>query len=109
MIKLSFGQNASPDKILFELCLFRYLVQSTYFRDTLVVGQRDLLVISTPTFVTRPTLEFKIWVGKLFKKGYITSVTFQSCRTEILFERQFIGDFKVMLLYQDPRWDLEYG
>ena len=49
MIKLSFCQNDPPivesfwqkysliTCILFELCLFRYLVQSTYFRDTLYV------------------------------------------------------------------------
>ena len=47
MINLSFGQNDYPiggsfwpkdsliSRILFELCLFRYLAQSTYFRDTL--------------------------------------------------------------------------
>ena len=49
-MKLSFGQNDSPmgrsfwpkdsliTHILFELCLFRYLAQSTYFRDTLQLG-----------------------------------------------------------------------
>ena len=51
MIKLSFGQNDCPIRgsfwlkdslithILFELCLFRYLAQSTYFRDTLYVKE----------------------------------------------------------------------
>ena len=50
-MKLSFGQNDCPMEesfrskdslitdILFELCLFRYLAQSTYFRDTLYVKE----------------------------------------------------------------------
>ena len=53
-MKLSFSQNDplmgesfwSKDcfitHILFELCVFRYLVQSTYFRDTLYVHARNL-------------------------------------------------------------------
>ena len=49
-MKLSFGQKDSPIRgsfwpkdslishILFELCLFRYLAQSTSFWDTLYLG-----------------------------------------------------------------------
>ena len=61
MINLSFGQNDYPmggsfwtkdsliSHILFELCLFRYLAQSIYFRDTLyypnifIKSQREIM------------------------------------------------------------------
>ena len=60
-MKLSFGQNDSSARgsvwpkdslithILFELCLFRYLAQSIYFRDTLyypnifIKSQREIM------------------------------------------------------------------
>ena len=79
MIKLSFCQNDPPmgesfwqkdsliTHILFELCLFRYLAQSTYFWDTLYV---------LSNWIGTRIFDDKV---KLFWKGHITLKKSSTC------------------------------